>query len=220
MNKALALLCANAIQAAYAAENGAALVMPAGMTLIKPLTLQESFWGSVTPFGFCAKLNGDLFIVLRGTGGFGEWLVNGYIQPVLFTGRGYATAGDVMVYRQLSPQFWPLVTALEPRAKVYVTGHSLGGAVATLISAVIGSQGVTYTFCAPRTLDPASAKAYRAAGNVLYRVWNSEDSVASLPYDPGLYEHVGVPVALQYNTGSIVGNHSLTGVIAALEQLS
>jgi triacylglycerol lipase len=88
---------------------------------------------------------------------------------------------------------------------LYVTGHSLGAALATLMAARLTAEkqkvcGVhaVYTFGSPRVGDPAFATAYTyALGNSTYRVINAEDLVTRVP--PRIvptkpqwhYDHVG-----------------------------
>jgi triacylglycerol lipase len=70
---------------------------------------------------------------------------------------------------------------------VWFTGHSLGGALATLAAhRFTGIQGV-YTFGSPRVGNPEFAAAFEEAH---YRFVNNNDLVTMVPPE-GLYEHVG-----------------------------
>ena len=80
---------------------------------------------------------------------------------------------------------------------LYITGHGLGAALATLSAArlvankVYPVQGV-YTFGSPRVGDQAFADAYgRALGNRTFRVVNNEDLVTRVPPRLSGYKHVG-----------------------------
>ncbi|MEU3022586.1 Mbeg1-like protein [Nocardiopsis alba] len=78
---------------------------------------------------------------------------------------------------------------------VWVTGHSLGGALAMLAAARLHfADGVladgVYTFGQPRTCDPALARVYEQAfQGRMYRFVNNNDIVAQVPPEP-LYRHV------------------------------
>jgi hypothetical protein len=78
------------------------------------------------------------------------------------------------------------------RAKpLWVTGHSLGGAMATLASVRLASEGYTvravYTFGSPRVGDRTFRKKYRLPN---YRFVNDNDLVPHLPFS-WCYKHVG-----------------------------
>lgn len=81
-----------------------------------------------------------------------------------------------------------------------VCGHSLGGALATLVSFHLACTGrriqATYSVASPRLGDPAFAQAYNRRIPHHYRVANVDDPVPSLPLAlvPGqkaCYAHVG-----------------------------
>jgi hypothetical protein len=66
----------------------------------------------------------------------------------------------------------------KPRA-VWFTGHSLGGALATLAAAVFGEYQGLYTFGCPRVGDAAFAAMFE--GKQSYRVVHHDDVVSRLP---------------------------------------
>ena len=78
-----------------------------------------------------------------------------------------------------------------PDARVYFTGHSLGGALATLASIDLvddltargysSDEVVTYTFGAPRSMSLEMANRYRSFVPVSYAVANGADPVPLLP---------------------------------------
>jgi hypothetical protein len=75
------------------------------------------------------------------------------------------------------------LTPYQPeQCKVFVTGHSLGGALATLAARHIRMLGYDvdlYTFASPRVGDPTFAKSFQ--GLNCYRIANSEDVVTVVP---------------------------------------
>ncbi|MGH7128824.1 MAG: alpha/beta fold hydrolase, partial [Planctomycetaceae bacterium] len=94
--------------------------------------------------------------------------------------------------------------------RLFLTGHSMGGALATLAAARLDSIGAhisgVYTFGSPRVGDRAFAQAYhKRLGHVTYRYRNNNDvftllppaapawlrSLCKLRRVPGGYRHVG-----------------------------
>ncbi|WP_320008049.1 lipase family protein [Maridesulfovibrio sp.] len=68
---------------------------------------------------------------------------------------------------------------------VYITGHSLGGALALVATRYLGSDsvGATYTFGCPRVGDDNFFKKIKTP---VYRVVNAADGVARIPFGAGL----------------------------------
>lgn len=110
---------------------------------------------------------------------------------------------------------------------IFVCGHSLGGALATLsvpdltsIHDTVKDKLSVATFASPRCVDREFADRLKADGVSFYRVANSEDVVPYLPtpsYTPSGppdkndvgYTHVGQPRCFTFHTGSLAGNHSM-----------
>ena len=81
-----------------------------------------------------------------------------------------------------------------PHQRVICTGHSLGGALATLAALDIqynfpDKQVSCYTFGSPKVGNDYFVKSYNKRVPNTYRFVNSADKVPDLP--PGTYEHVG-----------------------------
>jgi triacylglycerol lipase len=70
---------------------------------------------------------------------------------------------------------------------IVVTGHSLGGALATLLvtdlSANMAMQPQAWTFASPRVGDPTFAARYDSLSNVSWRIHNLVDVVPYFPID-------------------------------------
>jgi len=71
-----------------------------------------------------------------------------------------------------------------PDIPVYITGHSLGGALAMLATRYLASNslGATYTFGCPRV---ANREFFRDIRTPVYRIVNAADGVARLPFGDG-----------------------------------
>lgn len=99
-------------------------------------------------------------------------------------------------FRQDLESIWPVIGSRldqlhrrRPGRRVWFTGHSLGGALATLAADRYARTTGIYTFGAPRVGNRAFAKAFRAPA---FRIVNNNDIVSWLP-PPWLggYRHVG-----------------------------
>lgn len=109
-------------------------------------------------------------------------------------------------YDALNAVWQPVVTYIEECAKaatiqprLWITGHSLGAALATLAAAAVVEaencppvQGV-YTYGSPRVGDPDFFAYYRDAelDARTHRIVNNQDVVARLPPESAYYTHVG-----------------------------
>jgi len=99
--------------------------------------------------------------------------------------------------------------ALYPDAKLYTTGHSLGGALALIAAYVLQydlGQNISgvFTFGAPRVGNLAFAQFYnnRSATHVTWRLTHHRDPVPHLPLQMMLFHHAATEVF--YNEDSSV----------------
>jgi triacylglycerol lipase len=183
---------------------GTAWQPPAGYTLAASLTAKE-VWKvpspfsdlllhllTPVPFGFVATKGNDVYVVLRGTQTPLEWLDDFTAMPMAFQPSGKAwgniTRGFKMLYDELGPQINQALAAVRAGGaalSVFVTGHSLGAALAHVaaagISAQFGVQATSYTFSGPRAGDAQFAAACEAAQLRTWRIFNTEDIVPTVP---------------------------------------
>ncbi|KAI6171529.1 Lipase domain containing protein [Aphelenchoides bicaudatus] len=151
-------------------------------------------------FGYTALLNNDKAIVLafRGTHGFIQLIYE--IDRTVFKEKINATIGG-----QVANYFYSVYTAVmdnglsdslsqlvkdHPDYDVWVTGHSLGGALASIAaSEIIALNYVSadkvklYTFGQPRTGDVEYAAAHDKIVPTSYRITHYDDIVPHLPYE-------------------------------------
>ena len=92
-----------------------------------------------TMIGYVVTANDVAVVVFRGTDDPGDWLAN-LDRFVAKTPDGPAHRGFYAAYQRLSPQVAALVTASQVRS-VWITGHSLGGALAVLCAHDLASNG-------------------------------------------------------------------------------
>lgn len=152
---------------------------------------------------------GGAVIALRGTEGIMEWVQDARFLAVpcpFLPGAGNTEDGFTAMYQSLaiSPSAGATSVArslagLPWKRKVTsltICGHSLGGALATLLAADVAANGAdpfkvatVYTYASPKTGDPVFVSAYNHLVPDTSRIANRLDLVPKLPLPP-LYDHV------------------------------
>ena len=111
-------------------------------------------------------------------------LIDGDAAPVQIEGisgyfhRGFAEQAKTIMYNEGFEKFLPKAKS----KKLFITGHSLGGAVATILAAYLKEQGcdpVLYTYGSPRVGNEGFVKAYSAITH--YRHVYHRDPVPMIP---------------------------------------
>jgi lipase (class 3) len=160
-----------------------------------------------------ADQTGDVVIAIRGTEGILEWIHDAefLLVPCPFlAGAGHTEDGFTAMYESLrtgaEPDSPTVVNALaklpfpHPVSSVTISGHSLGGALATLLALDVAantafSDPAVYSYGSPRTGDSLFASTYNQVVKNSYRIANRLDIVPTLP-PPVDYEHVLNPYEL------------------------
>jgi triacylglycerol lipase len=180
--------------------------------LAKTVISENCDWGVVTRKGNVSV------IAIRGTETEHQWLEDftAIAQPVAHQ-AWWMHHGFSDVWNSLSAslqQAWD--TASSANAQVYVTGHSLGAAIA-LIMGVHNPQAITWTFAGPAVFSPIHG--LPPAANIV-RVVNPKDLVPKVPIPP-LYEQIGaeVSVAGAADPFDFALQHGLNTYSAGLTQL-
>ncbi|MCH2227006.1 MAG: lipase family protein [Candidatus Caenarcaniphilales bacterium] len=195
------------------------------------------------PLGFICKKGSELYVVWRGTQDIEEWIEDAKYKQVpcsfikdVDVELGFEqmyTTGDSKV---ASPQQKVLdyLATVNPSdyTNLWVTGHSLGAAIAVLNIADIASNtehksAILYSFAGPRVGDHNFASEYNSIVNHSYRVVNTHDEVPKLPPQdcpPILhtyhYEHVKHTVPITFgNFWNLAEDHSIQGYIKQLEAI-
>lgn len=144
-------------------------------------------------FGFVAKKDRDVFIIIRGTKTIWEWYNNTTIKYREYKSLrgndwGETTEGFYKIYNDLRNEINAAIQELNGEfSNVFISGHSLGGALATLTIPDLIDKGLppsaltVYTFASPRCGDRVFANKVNATGVQHWRIANTEDIVPSLP---------------------------------------
>lgn len=152
---------------------------------------------------------GAAVIALRGTEGIMEWLQDARFLAVpcpFLSGAGNTEDGFTAMYQSLAVSPGPgAASVLKSIAglpwkcsvtSVTICGHSLGGALATLLAMDFAANAVApfnvptvYTYASPKTGDPLFVSTYNHLVPDTSRIANRMDLVPKLPLPP-LYDHV------------------------------
>jgi len=200
--------------------------------------------GEIVTFGFLAvSATKELVAVIRGTDTILEWLHDAafLMVPCPITGsHGFTEDGFTAVYESLRIGIDNGTLAAKDSIKSYldtggaasvtVCGHSLGGALATLLTLDVGLNTsyrtpTAYTYASPRTGDHIFAGVYNASIPTSHRISNRHDLVPQLPpILPLPYEHVNTKFELNPPFGkvnlTIPCMHHLTTYLWLMAQLA
>lgn len=163
--------------------------------------------GTITPkrTGFAAVIPGtdkrpqETVVAVRGTQGTfaisPDWQSNAAMASSFAPTGGLVHRGFHKVCDSIAPGVLEQLSAMpaDKRNVIHVTGHSLGGAVASLLAARVQKAGLgsvkLYTFGAPRPgMKTFTAGLDSAIGaKNIYRVYNMQDIVPMVPLYPYLH---------------------------------
>lgn len=188
--------------------------------------------------GFAIASKTANIIAFRGTQTQIEWWRNlqatqqKYLHPITKEQYGKVHQGYLKIVRdKISSKLIDVVRQLDPTIPCYITGHSLGGAVATLSAMEIAlnvpeirQQIRLYTYAAPRIGDRIFAQAHSQLIPNSYRIVNLSDSVPLVPpiriankFTTANYAHVGQKWSFTNQFGDVLLNHVVDTYRAAIE---
>ncbi|MCJ8014237.1 lipase family protein [Paenibacillus sp. KQZ6P-2] len=187
-------------------------------------------------FGFILESQQEIIIAFRGTSSKTNWISDmiasqksfKYIKEDCLTHRGFTD-----IYSSARGRIIAELAKLSPLKTLYITGHSLGAALATLCAIDIAANTafcfpILFTYGSPRVGDPAFAKAFTKYVRNSYRSANLFDVVTHAP--PTVYKlpkrekkyyysHVHTLSSQRFQNGSVGANHVISSYFAALSKL-
>lgn len=193
------------------------LPTPAGGTIIKQISTLDPKAGVTRVFAVVWQ--GPVTVVsFPGTITPSEWFDDADLVQVPPVGLGSYQPGSLVhrgfynIYQGLREELRTTLAGL-PAAPIIFSGHSLGGALATLAYYDLAPayQGaLLYTFGAPRVGNPAFATTLDQ-GTRIFRYFNTEDAIPSLPppiiFDY-IYEQNNQNYVFTANLGTYAENHT------------
>ena len=142
---------------------------------------------------FYVECDEHLVVAWRGTQEIPDWLTDGAYSPQpcppQLSGAGCIHGGFLAAYllakERFSEQFDIIKSNLDYGKKLFICGHSLGGALGLTYSAEMKIyQPILYTYGMPRTFTA------NAVGNlhqiIHYRHVNDTDTITSVPFDANM----------------------------------
>lgn len=210
-------------------------IVPAEYSLCHTIEA-ESVTGQWERFGFILESSREIIAAFRGTRSTTDWITDImaaqktfiYVQEDCLTHKGFTN-----MYASARDGILAALSKLPPAKPLYITGHSLGGALATLCAIDTAANSafrspIVYTYGSPRVGDPAFADTYASYIRSCYRYANLFDIVTYTPptvlklpnqdtkYD---YRHVNTHTPLSFQNGSAGLNHIISSYFAALSKL-
>src|SRR5260221_2170890 len=166
-DSAIALKLANASLLAYAQfMDPAHFIPPLGYTLRGQFV--ANVFGNNEPFGYLMSSTKDAVLAFRGTDDFPDAVADIRFNQVPYPydpNAGMTHIGFTAVYQSVRDAIQAALLALPAGFPLYITGHSLGGAVAVLGALDVAvntrfTNPTMYTFAGPRVGDADFAKLF------------------------------------------------------------
>lgn len=185
------------------------------------------------PIGFIAEKGNNVYLVFRGTQTATEWINNLNIKMEAFkeADLGNIHEGFLKSYKDFRNDLLTAISKIDKSRKLYITGHSLGGAFACLAAADIRKSNIrpvtaVYTFGSPRVGDKIFAQEFNCLfPNNSFRIANTADVVTEIPFSApiagifgGYFTHVNTPVLFTEQLEDIEDNHSMNKYVDYLEK--
>lgn len=200
-------------------------------------TIQAKSAGNIwEKFGFILESPEEIIIAFRGTSSTTNWVSDiiasqkrfKYIREDCLTHRGFTD-----IYASARSRIISTLAGLPAGKTLYITGHSLGAALATLCAVDAAANTAftspfLYTYGSPRVGDPAFKKAFTAYVRNSFRISNTFDAVTFAP--PTIsklpkrekryyYSHVPALTTLTFQNGAFGLNHIISSYFAELAKL-
>lgn len=217
-------------------ENGTeSVIMPNNYRMVSSFKA-TSILSEKELFGFIAESDGQIVIVFRGTHTTSDWISDAIARQIQFPytkEHCFVHEGFLDIYRSARKSIVTALNKLSTEKTLYITGHSLGGALAALCATDISTNTKSknpsvYTYASPRVGNQAFASLFNRRTGPHYRIYNTNDLVPLLP--PFIYRsprtdkvyhyiHVKKGVELTFQGGSVSANHVISNYFAELAKL-
>jgi len=174
-------------------------------------------------YGFLLESDEDSILVFRGTQRTAEWIGNiyavqqDYINPNTGVSLGRIHTGFRRIADSIiNPLAVDAVRQINPNKPCYVSGHSLGSALATILALDIAlavpelqPQLQVYVYASPRVGNPEFVRSYAEILPNTFRITNLADPIPTMPPTKMRAEfvHVGEEWAFINQGGDILPNH-------------
>jgi triacylglycerol lipase len=231
-DKNLALFLADCCLQAYNQFNcKGTFDVPKGYTLVDSIVAAPARTNDL--YGFIIESEHSIVISFRGSSSNPDWIADATISQTYFPYTRIKLgihSGFAAIYNTCRQQIMDILNTLCGSKQLFITGHSLGGALAVLCSLdaaanTVYNNPVMYNFGSPRVGNSKFVQIYNEVINNSIRIVNTNDIVPLLPpavVHPPLsnellcYRHVKDLLTIGVQTGSILGNHLLESYMGGL----
>ncbi|WP_096200639.1 lipase family protein [Bacillus sp. FJAT-45350] len=188
-------------------------------------------------FGFILESNDAVITAFRGTQSDTDWIADCEVfqNPYPYTNDGgHVHHGFLSIYDSCRDVIMRTYETLSKEKNLYITGHSLGAAIATLHALDVSANSpfketIMYNYGSPRVGNKQFSEKYNSFVPFSIRYVNTEDIVPMVPprqiYCPFTrkvwdYKHVNESIDFTIQTGSIRKNHYPKSYRTGIESLS
>jgi triacylglycerol lipase len=207
-------------------------IIPAGYQYVTSFSA-EAYGDSLETFGFLIESDDSIIVAFRGTTSQADTISDLIARQTIypwFDNGGNTHYGFTEIYATARMQIINALSKCDFNKKLIITGHSLGGALATLCALDLAynthfAPPIVYTFGAPRVGDPTFAAAFNQKITFNHRIMIESDLIPlippplyKIPLDPKVYHylHVKGGFVLHFLTDSLSKNHALINYFTVL----
>jgi len=214
-------------------ENDGKFMVPANYSLVcgfKACAIIEMEW-----FGYVIENENSLIIAFRGTKSDLDWIADLKVEQELFPfamNSGSVHSGFLSIYKSCREGLLDIVKERAANKKVYITGHSLGGSLATLFGFELAMTNLctpnVYSFGAPKVGNKGFKEKYDEFVRRSIRFVNIYDVVPlSPPFKVEIkplnlnleYLHVQQAITFAINKGSISKSHNIMTYVDGVNKM-
>jgi triacylglycerol lipase len=207
-------------------------IVPAGYRFLAAFSA-EAYGATMETFGNLIESDDTIIISFRGTTSTADTISDliAHQMPYPWISNGGSTHhGFTEIYATARMQIIHTLSKCDSNKKLIITGHSLGGALATLCALDLAyntkfAPPIVYTYGAPRVGDPTFAATYNQKIALNHRVVIESDLIPLIP--PPLYKklshpkvyhylHVKGGFMLHFLSNSLSKNHALINYFTVL----
>ncbi|QGQ95496.1 lipase family protein [Paenibacillus psychroresistens] len=206
-------------------DSAGRFIVPAGYRYMTSFSA-EAYGFAQETFGYLIESDDTIVLAFRGTTSAADTvsdLIARQMPYPWFANGGNTHRGFTEIYASARKQILDALAKSDSHKKLIITGHSLGGALATLCALDLAyntkfASPIVYTYGAPRVGDPTFAAAYNQKIAFSHRIVIESDLIPLIP--PPLYKipsqskiyhyrHVKGGFTLHFLTDSFSKNHAL-----------
>ena len=227
MEANLLLLAAVCYQANMRTTRRGNYVLPRGFNEVISLTSDN-----YPLAGFIIESPSEIVVAFRGTEEAIDVItdLDWFQIPYPFVeNSGWTDCGFTKDYQSIRNDVIQALKKLSTNKRLFITGHSLGAAIATLAALDIATntaftQPHVYTYASPRVGNFDFANMYNQTIHHSLRVVNTNDLIphfppTAIPFLPITYRHVEKKYPIGFQNFSISGNHEIANYFCRLSKM-